>query len=241
MEMIPPPTSVIIPAWNAVATITQALDSIAGQGVAGLDVIVVDDGSTDETGRIAAEHPLKPRVVRRENGGPAAARNLGLDHAAGTWITFLDADDLWPSGSLELRMKTLAGDPEAKFVVGRTQFEKHDERSAPPAPWTSPNLGSGLYRREIFEEIGRFEESLRYAEDVDWFWRVREAELPCVVLEDVTLIYRRYGDGITSGKSWAEMGLHEVIRRSLLRRRQSGRAVETPLFDPSADAGRKSP
>jgi GT2 family glycosyltransferase len=82
---------------------------------------------------------------------------------------------------------------------------------------------------------------LRHLEDVDWFWRAREAEAVCVVLVDVTLIYRRYGAGLTSGKSWAEMGLHEVIRRSLLRRRQSGRAVETPLFEPGADAGRKNP
>jgi len=235
IEMKPARTSVIIPAWNAADTLNQALDSIQSQGVANLDVVVIDDGSEDDTARVAATHDLKPRVVRRENGGPPAARNLGLDHAEGDWIAFLDVDDLWPEGSLALRIKTLEDHPEKKLVVGRTHFEQHDERATPPGPWTSPNLGSGLYRRELFDEIGRFEVSLRYLDDVDWFWRVREAEILCCTLDEVTLIYRRHGKGLTSGKTWAEMGLHEVIRRSLIRRRKSGRAVETPLFDASGN------
>jgi glycosyltransferase involved in cell wall biosynthesis len=223
--MTVPLISVIMPAWNAAGTIGAALDSIAAQQVPGLEVIVVNDGSDDTTAEVAAGHPLRPAVIYQQNGGPPVARNRGIDVAKGEWIAFLDVDDIWPAGSLARRMETLLRRPELLYVVGQVQFEAHDQRASPPLAWTAPNLGSGLFRREVFAQVGRFDAGLRYIDDVDWFWRARDAGVPSESIAETTLIYRRHGHGLTAGRSWNEMGLPEVIRRALVRRREKREAA----------------
>ena len=118
--------SVIIPAYNADATLTEALDSVTAQNVPIQDVIVVDDASTDRTAeRFAAwadtHADLHPTLIRQpRNQGPAAARNTGIRASTGEWIAFLDSDDAWLPGKLTRQMQAAASHPEAALLCGAT-------------------------------------------------------------------------------------------------------------------------
>jgi len=233
---ITPAISVIMPAFNATKHIGTALDCIVAQKIPSLEVLVIDDGSSDDTSAIAERHQLHPRVIRRENGGPGAARNTGLEFAQGAAITFLDVDDVWPPDSLALRLEVLHSRPDVQMVMGCVRFEGLDGRQIPLEPWTAPNLGAGLYRREVFQKIGVFEPSL-LLDDIDWFWRARDAKIPTVRLDAITLHYRRHEESLTAAKTWIDLGLAKVIRRAL-ERREPGR-TPAPVQDLLNLAGRR--
>lgn len=233
-----PNLSVVMPVFNGSAWLAESLASIRRQEVTGLELIVVDDGSTDGSAELARQHFPGVRVLVQENRGAAAARNRGLAAARAAIIGFLDHDDVWPDGSLRLRLEALQASTRALFVLGRTRFlGPGTERE----PWVSPNLGAGLYRRELFSRAGRLNEDCRLIEDVDWFLRIREAGLPYVTLAEVTLHYRRGTGGVTHGGSWRDPELLATLRRSLTRRRnEAGRASELPLLSGSQSDPRTS-
>jgi glycosyltransferase involved in cell wall biosynthesis len=103
--------SVVIPAYNAAATIVRALDSVLRQTVQPAEILVIDDGSADKTPETVAAYGGKVRLVRQANAGAAAARNAGIQHAGGEWIAFLDADDEWLDTYLERQVTLLAQNP----------------------------------------------------------------------------------------------------------------------------------
>jgi len=225
------PVSVILPVYNRTRWLPESLASIRRQAVPDLEIIVLDDGSTEDVAGVVRVHCPEARYVRQENRGPAAARNAALAHATGAFIAFLDHDDVWPDGSLAARLRALVENPAALFVLGRTRFLATGET---PEPWVSPNLGAGLYRRELFARVGLLNEQHEFMEDVEWFLRVREARLPYVAIADVTLHYRRDTGGLTQGRSWGEAAVLSTVRASLARRRQAGAAAtELPLLSGS--------
>src|SRR5689334_7043342 len=109
-----------MPAWNAGATIVEALRSVAAQTYRNLEIIIVDDGSADATAALAREFcasDARARIVNRSNGGPAAARNLGIAEARGEWIALIDADDVWHPSKVEKQVTVaLAADERPGFV-----------------------------------------------------------------------------------------------------------------------------
>jgi len=109
-----PIISVIIPTYNSAKYLPEAIESIFNQNYERLEIIIVDDGSTDNTTEILV--PYQDRVIYhyKENGGPASARNFGLEMAQGEIIGFLDADDIWPSNKLSLQLSHLEGDSEVE-------------------------------------------------------------------------------------------------------------------------------
>ena len=230
--MTPPPAiSVVMPVYNGGAWLATALDSIQRQARPDLEIILIDDGSTDGIAQLARRLAPDAHCFRQENRGCAAARNAGVARARGDWIAFLDVDDTWPEGSLAARVRALEANPTALFVLGRTRFV-----AAPAAaePWVATNLGAGLYRRELFARVGPFNEACRLADDVEWFMRIREQGMPYVTLPDETLHYRRDTGGLTAGRSWRDPELATVVRASLARRRRAdGRAQELRLLSGS--------
>jgi glycosyltransferase involved in cell wall biosynthesis len=234
----PPSVSVIIPAHNSALYLAGAVASIRQQGHEPLEVIIVDDGSTDETGAVAAALQAGPggriHVAPQPQAGPAAARNRGLGLAGGGIIGFLDADDLWPEDSLRCRLAALQADPTLAFVLGRSRLLKMDPSrgdagQVSPESFLSPLLGSALFRRSVFGEVGEFDPSLRFGEDVDWFLRAREHAVPHTTITETTLLYRRHTSNMTRGRSMADLKVMEVLKRSLDRRRQaSGVALPLP-------------
>jgi len=100
----------VIPAFNAEPYLAEAIQSVLAQGIPGIQVVVVDDGSTDGTAEVAAGFGAQVALIRQPNAGIGAARNAGVERAVGNFLAFLDADDVWPAGSLASRLAVLDAD-----------------------------------------------------------------------------------------------------------------------------------
>lgn len=221
--------SVIIPAYNASRYLAEAIGSVRAQVDVAVEIIVVDDGSTDDTAAVARAAGNDIRIVTKRNGGAATARNAGVAASQADLIAFLDADDLWPEGQLSRLAHLLAGEPSLLMAIGRTQLVsengvKGSGSGLVPvgAPWHAPVFGSGLFRRQIFTVVGPMDPSLQPAEDLDWFIRARERAVPTLVVEEVTLHYRWHGENLTSGADPIRRRMLVALKRSLDRRRQEG-------------------
>lgn len=183
-----PCVSVIIPAFNASATIVAAIESALGQTLSDLEVIVIDDGSVDDTGALLASiHDSRVRLLCQDHGGVARARNRGLEVARGKFITFLDADDMWTADKLALQVEALLSDPAAGAVYSWTAFFDQSGRYlfAKEPGYHSGDvyaellvtffLASGsnvLARRECIESMGPFDQSAEPVEDWEYWLRV---------------------------------------------------------------------
>ena len=233
-----PSVSVIVPVYNGEKYLAEALESIRRQDYRPLEVVIVDDGSTDRTGEIVRGFDLNLRYFRQPNRGPSAARNRGLELARGEIIAFQDADDLWPEGKLALQLPKLVSDPSLGIVSGRVQrirlagsaggeeiFDNFLE------PCISYNLGAALFRRSVFDRVGPFDVAMRYSEDVDWLLRAREHGVKMLILKQVSLLYRLHGQNITHGLDVHGIRFMEALKKSADRRRRAGGPMPwLPLF-----------
>lgn len=229
-----PMVSVIVPCYNAARFLPEAIASVRAQQFEPLEILVVDDGSTDETPQTVAALGADIRYFRKENGGPASARNRGLREARGELIGFADADDQWPDGKLELQVGRLVEDPALDIVTGRIRYIELPGAKKLDLPFEGPehsvahiHLGAGLYRRRVFDVVGFLDETLRISEDFDWFLRAREAGLKIVILREVTLLYRLHESNMTRELAARDLMLTRILHDSLVRRRKkSGTAQD---------------
>ena len=217
--------SIIIPVYNGATFLAEAVASLTGQDPPPGEIVVVDDGSTDAIQEVVKGLGTTVRYIRQANGGPAAARNHGLRLAVGDIIGFLDVDDLWQPGSLAGQLALLEGDAAAGIVKGLTQVQERlpgNTYGPVGKPFVFWNLGGTLYRREVFTVVGPFDEGLRYAEDLDWFLRARDAGIDLRLLDQVTQLHRRHGGNMTEGRTPGELNILRVVKASLDRRRAGG-------------------
>jgi len=238
---VDPLVSVVIPVFNGERFLREAVQSVLDQKYSPLEIIIVDDGSTDGTATVSGSLPETVRYLHQTNQGPAAARNRGIEQAHGSLIAFADADDLWPADKLALQLPYLIRDPKIDIVLGRIQQvrlsetdngQTRAEEFAEPA--FSVNLGSAIIRKPVFEQVGLFDETMRYSEDVDWFMRAREGGAAIATIDAVTLFYRQHEQNMTRGKSTSELNVLKALKRSLDRRRErSGVAEALPTFKDS--------
>jgi glycosyltransferase involved in cell wall biosynthesis len=208
--------SVIIPTYNRASVLPRAIDSVLTQRGADLELILVDDGSTEKQDggwRIAEgeklssiRHPISDiRFFRSEkNCGPAAARNLGIKHAKGEWIAFLDSDDEWKPGKLKSQLEFFSKNPE--YLICQTEeiwirngtrvnpMKKHQKfggwifEKCLPLCVVSPS--AVMMHRKLFDEVGLFDESLPACEDYDLWLRIA-AKYPIGLIEKPYLM--KYG------------------------------------------------
>lgn len=238
-----PLVSVIIPVYNGERFLREAVQSVLGQKHSSVEIIIVDDGSTDGTATVARSFPSTVRYLHQTNQGPAAARNRGIEHAQGSLIAFADADDLWPAGKLELQLPFLIKDPAIEIVMGRIQQVLLSRKVAGPTqaeelaePAFSVNLGGAVIRKSVFDRVGLFDETMRYSEDVDWFMRAREGGAVIMTIDAVTLFYRQHEQNMTRGKSASELNVLKALKKSLDRRREhTGSASALPTFRSGAN------
>jgi glycosyltransferase involved in cell wall biosynthesis len=221
-----------MPAFDAVRYLDEAIESVLAQTRPPLELIVVDDGSTDDTAAVAASYGPPVRVVAsgqrvRNIGG---ARNVGVGVSLGEVLAFLDADDYWESQWLELGLEALRAEAAPDLVFGRVvEFVSPDLESAAaarlrPLAGDRPGYvaGATLVPRECFERIGPFDAAHFGGEYSDWFLRARDLGLRTTVLGEVTL-HRRLHAANTTRRSPVLVSDHAfAIKASLDRRRASG-------------------
>ena len=181
-----PTVSVIIPTFNRSALLRESLDSVAAQSYRDFETILVDDGSTEDIAAVALNHPTRPQLLRRERGGPAAARNAGAAVARGPLLAFLDSDDLWLPEKLARFVARFDAHPESTICYGPMQPVDADRQpvAGRTKPCVSGRITDALFhssfvhvptvvlRRDLFEAFGGFDPSLRVCEDYDLWLRV---------------------------------------------------------------------
>ena len=225
-----PLISVMIGAYNAEPYLAEAIESVFAQTHRPLELIVVDDGSTDGTAAVAQAYGDRLSFAQQENGGNGAARNRALQLATSDYFAFLDADDRFTPQKLELQLAALDADPGLDVVFGHVQefvspeiaedVKAQIRNPAPVSPWTSPNLM--LIRRDSFNRVGPFSATLRVGVTVDWFARATEAGLTTRVLQDVVLERRLHGQNNGVREQGKRLQYVEVLKASIDRRRAAG-------------------
>ncbi|MFB2938274.1 glycosyltransferase family 2 protein [Aerosakkonemataceae cyanobacterium BLCC-F154] len=221
--------SVIIPAYNAEKTILETIQSLQKQTFSDFEIIVINDGSID--GTLELLHSInEPRlkVFSYPNGGLPVARNRGINHATGEYITFIDADDLWTPDKLADQLAALQEHPEAGVAYSWTAFI--DENSEFLYAWEPiyyqgdvyPTLllrnfissGSNiLVRREFIDAAGRFDPELKSAEDWDYYIRLA-ARCQFVLVPKYQILYRRSSGSMTSKVDVMERYIVAVTERA---------------------------
>ncbi len=219
--------SVVIPVHNGARHLAEALASAATQVPPAMEIIVVDDGSTDGSADIAAGFAGPVHVVRQPRSGAGAARNAGLARARGDAVAFLDHDDQWPPGSLAALRAALDGPPPADVVYGRTRLigaglPPPDAPASGRLEGYAVTLGAALIRRSLFARIGTFDPSLGIGEDLDWLMRARERGCAMATIAPVTLWHRMHAGQMTADAPATMRAGAVALKRSLDRRRAAG-------------------
>lgn len=229
-----PPYSVVIPAYNAAAHLAEAVASVRAQAHAPAEIIVVDDGSTDDTVALARTLGPDVRCLSQPNQGPSVARNRGIEEATCEYLAFIDADDLWPEGKIARQLGHLAAHPADEMALGLQEtFVVEQTPEGPRRHHRQAGfmylVGCAVYRATAFKRIGPFDPGMRYSEDSDWFFRAWEQELPMHFSLETELYYRSHPGGMTFGRDIAAKGCLKALKRSLDRRRASGGGPARPF------------
>jgi len=213
--------SIVSPAFNAAAFYDAWIGTIQAQEYPNLEVVLVDDGSTDNLEERARSGPSFLRYMRQENLGPAAARNAGIAAATGDLIAFLDLDDLWDPGHLHRLSQALAESPGSHIAQGLIRNYVREEGCGYycSESYRFINLGSAVFRRCVFEACGHFEETMRFAEDFDFMIRCWERGMRKWDVNEVSLLYHRHDANMTLRKNVIEMGGVLIYKRHLERLR----------------------
>ncbi len=225
-----PAISVIVPAYNVERTILETIASLQWQTFSDFEIIVINDGSTDRTlERLSTIRDARLNVFSYENAGVSIARNRGLQHATGEFITFIDADDLWAPDKLECQSAALNQCPQAGVAYSRTCFMDEqgetfhvDNQTLPQgdvyarlltknfllSPGSNP-----LIRRQAWESVNGFDPSLTHGEDWDLYLRL-SARWEFVAVQKPQVFYRQSASSASSQIAVMEQNSLKVIEKS---------------------------
>ncbi|HEU5439336.1 MAG TPA: glycosyltransferase family A protein [Ktedonobacterales bacterium] len=218
--------SVIVPVYNGARFLAAALESVGAQHHRPDEVIVVDDGSTDDTAAVARRYG-GVRYLRQPNLGAAAARNTGAAAATGELLAFLDADDRWLPAKLSCQVRYLDQHPDVDAVVThqRLSIAPGAERPGwvPPAWLERPQMGlvpsALMIRRTAFEVVGGFDVRYRTGEDTDWFARAKDAGVALAILPEALVERHVHPESLTAQARDVPQALLRIVRDSLQRKR----------------------
>jgi glycosyltransferase involved in cell wall biosynthesis len=185
--------SIIIPAYNGARFLDSALSTIRGQEFVDIETLLMDDGSEEKL-----NPPTWVRYFRLEHRGQSAARNRGIHESRGEFLAFLDIDDLWAPGHLTRLHAVFEAHADARIVQGRMRQLQGGRISD---PYRMPYLGSCLFRREVFESCGGFDETMTLGEDHDLMYRCWENDVVKLHVDEVSLIYRRHEGNTSRGNN----------------------------------------
>lgn len=224
-----PLVSVIIPVYNRDRYLAEAIESVLAQTYPAIELIVVDDGSTDLSAEVAQRYLPNLIYFYQQNGGISAARNTGIGLAQGEFLAFLDSDDIWMPDKLSQQMAAFTSDPNLEAVFGYVQQfyspeldETFRQRIRCPEQPSAAYISSAmLIKRSAFLRVGEFETELKTGVDISWYARAVEQQLRQLMLPDI--VYHRRLHETNSGlteRQHANQRLH-ILKTMLDRRRQS--------------------
>lgn len=227
--------SAIIPTYNNAAFIKDAVLSIQHQTVPVAEIIIIDDGSSDNTQQIIQQLSGNIHYIRQQNQGPSAARNTGIKAAKSEWVAFLDADDQWTTNKLEKQIQALHNSPELKLIAGDMSeidinnqvldasvlnkhhfLDKFKELNGKPIPHAFIELlrknfiptGTVLIEKDTLLEAGLFNDNIRYGEDLELWVKVASRH-PITCLPNILMLRRQHGSNSTQS---AELMLTDLIK-----------------------------
>jgi glycosyltransferase involved in cell wall biosynthesis len=222
--------TVVIPVYNGARYLAESVDSVRRQSCPPGRIILVDDGSTDETPEIStalSRDGLQPPVhaVHQENGGPAAALNRGAALAESALIAFQSADDIWMPAKIEWQMRAL--DEGADLVFGYMQnfispeldAPTADTLQCPPEPMPGHNAATLLMSLDTFRKVGPLDERFRIGEFIEWYGRAKDLGLKSVTIPEVVTMRRLHGKNHSLSRKTEAIGYAHVIKAMLDRRR----------------------
>ena len=220
--------SVVIPVYNGERYLTEALDSVLAQRYPDIEIIVVNDGSTDRTEEIMKSH-AEVRYFSQSRQGAAAARNSGVNKSSGEFLAFLDADDLWTKDKLRVQTALFRADPGLDMVFGHVeQFYSPelegvlmDRIYLPSGSMPGYLPGAMIVRKDAFLRAGSFDAGFRIGEFIDWYLRAQECGLRSHICQEVVLKRRIHNANTGIRERDARRDYLRVLKASLDRRRAS--------------------
>jgi hypothetical protein len=244
-----PLVSVVIPCYNQAHFLSEAIESVLAQSYPHFEIVVVDDGSTDNTSEVAVRYP-EVRCIRQDNQGLSRARNTGIHHSRGEYVVFLDADDRLLPDALLTGLKYFRAYPECVFVFGHYSFIAADGsiQKEKPTPHTKilkersdfhtrndhyaallrgPYIGVPaivMYRRFVFESLGGFDPAVNPAADYDLYFRIAR-KFPVYGHDTVVAEYHRHGTNMTGNAGLMLEATIEVLRSQKVGIRKNKRLM----------------
>ncbi|MBA3924297.1 MAG: glycosyltransferase family 2 protein [Nostocaceae cyanobacterium] len=224
-----PKVSVIIPAYNAMTYLSATLESVIRQTFSDFEVLIINDGSTDQIEQWVAElSEERVHLISQANQGVSAARNTGIAHAQGEYIAFIDADDLWEPTKLEKQVQSLEKNPTVGLVYTWTAFI--DESAKPTGVFIISHAegnvweqivvrdmistgSSPMVRRDCFAKVGVFDPQISGGEDRELWSRIA-ACYPFAVIKEFLTLYRRHPNNTTKNCQKMVQQLRQVIEKT---------------------------
>ncbi len=234
IDTVPGLLSVIVPAYNAEAYLAETLASVLEQNWKSLELLVVDDGSSDRSIAVAERFGSAVRVVARPHRGLAATRNTGIAAARGAFLLHLDADDLLTPNSISVRMAHFDSDPMLDIVTGRLvcflspemTIDDHGRYRVPPEPQQGHLPGAAIIRAAAFDRFGLLDEKFEVNADLDWSVRARDEGARIRLIDDVVVRRRIHGRNMTLvHKRELDTSRLQILSASLARRRNADASV----------------
>lgn len=213
-----PLISVIIPVYNGCKYLSEAIESVLCQTYPHLEIILIDDGSTDQTSTVASCYKEKVSYFYQDNQGPGLARNKGIKEAKGDYFAFLDADDLYCRSKLLSQFNFLLHFPLFDLVLSHLQLVK-DNLDFVSYSFASFSFGAALIKRKVFDQIGKCSFDFFYGEDVDWFLRVRDQGIKIGFLPQIGLLYRVHQANMTKNHACNQHYFLKALHHSIKRRK----------------------
>ena len=219
--------SVVIPVFNGAAYLAECVQSVARQTLATDEIIIVDDGSTDDTPNVVRSLSAEVRCIRQENHGLSSARNVGQRAVRTDYVAFVDCDDLWAPAKLERQMAALAAEKKPSMCYGYvTQFVSPDlsgEEAArlkfDPEPMAGYSATTLLLGNDAFARAGPFDESLEIGEFAEWFARAKDAGVQTILIDDVVAMRRLHRSNMGRRGQDFRSNYSKSLKKVLDRRR----------------------
>jgi glycosyltransferase involved in cell wall biosynthesis len=216
-----PLVSVIIPVFNSEKFILESLNSVSLQTYDNMEIIVVDDGSTDSSVEKISNYCNSICILKQTNKGPGSARNVGVHFAKGDYIAFLDSDDLWLRDKLRLQMKLLNKDSEVDIVFGGIEnflSPEYSEISGTTNEVRGFHVGTMLISKENFLSVGNFNENLKVGEFIEWYARAIDMNMKIHLLNQTVMKRRRHDRNMSLKFKDDRSQYLQVFKDTILRR-----------------------